>query len=96
VDDAAGEAFDKTAQLLGLGYPGGPALAQLAAQGRAGRYKLPRPMLEQMHKSGNLDFSFSVYNLFNQKYSDPGGPEQVMPSIQQDGRTFWVKLTYRF
>ena len=59
LDDAAGEAFDKTAQLLGLGYPGGPALAQLAAQGRADRHKLPRPMLEPMHKTGNLDFSFS-------------------------------------
>jgi N6-L-threonylcarbamoyladenine synthase len=59
VDDAAGEAFDKTANLLGLGYPGGPALAQLAGAGRAGKYKLPRPMLEQMHRTGNLDFSFS-------------------------------------
>ena len=54
-DDAAGEAFDKTAKLLGLGYPGGPALSRLAAQGRAGRYRLPRPMLG----SGDLDFSFS-------------------------------------
>jgi N6-L-threonylcarbamoyladenine synthase len=55
VDDAAGEAFDKTAKLLGLGYPGGPALAQLAASGTAGRFSLPRPMLA----SGDLDFSFS-------------------------------------
>jgi N6-L-threonylcarbamoyladenine synthase len=55
VDDAAGEAFDKSAKLLGLGYPGGPALAKLAASGRPGLYKLPRPMLH----SGNLDFSFS-------------------------------------
>ncbi|HMJ49629.1 MAG TPA: tRNA (adenosine(37)-N6)-threonylcarbamoyltransferase complex transferase subunit TsaD, partial [Burkholderiales bacterium] len=55
VDDAAGEAFDKTAKLLGLGYPGGPVLAQLAQQGDAGRFKLPRPMLH----SGDLDFSFS-------------------------------------
>jgi len=55
LDDAAGEAFDKTAQLLELGYPGGPALAALAAQGTAGRVKLPRPMLH----SGDLDFSFS-------------------------------------
>ncbi|MDP1996199.1 MAG: tRNA (adenosine(37)-N6)-threonylcarbamoyltransferase complex transferase subunit TsaD [Gallionella sp.] len=55
LDDAAGEAFDKSAKLLGLGYPGGPALAKLAASGRPGRYKLPRPMLH----SGNLDFSFS-------------------------------------
>jgi N6-L-threonylcarbamoyladenine synthase len=55
MDDAAGEAFDKTAKLLGLGYPGGPALAKLAEQGQAGVINLPRPMLH----SGNLDFSFS-------------------------------------
>jgi len=55
LDDAAGEAFDKSAKLLGLDYPGGPALAKLAASGRPGEFKLPRPMLH----SGNLDFSFS-------------------------------------
>lgn len=55
VDDAAGEAFDKTAKLLGLGYPGGPQLARLAESGGTGRFKLPRPML----RSGDLDFSFS-------------------------------------
>ncbi|SRR6266581_3122718 len=55
LDDAAGEAFDKTAKLLGLGYPGGPALAALAAQGTPGRTRLPRPMLN----SGDFDFSFS-------------------------------------
>jgi N6-L-threonylcarbamoyladenine synthase len=54
-DDAAGEAFDKTAQLLGLGYPGGPAVSALAEKGKPGRYRLPRPMLS----SGDLDFSFS-------------------------------------
>jgi N6-L-threonylcarbamoyladenine synthase len=54
-DDAAGEAFDKTAKLLGLGYPGGPALSALAEKGRPGRHALPRPMLQ----SGDLDFSFS-------------------------------------
>jgi N6-L-threonylcarbamoyladenine synthase len=54
-DDAAGEAFDKTAKLLGLGYPGGPALARLAETGRAGALSLPRPM----HDSGDLDTSFS-------------------------------------
>jgi N6-L-threonylcarbamoyladenine synthase len=53
-DDAAGEAFDKTAQLLGLGYPGGPALSQLAERGAPGRYRLPRPMI-----AAGLDFSFS-------------------------------------
>ncbi len=55
VDDAAGEAFDKTAKLLGLGYPGGPALAKLAEHGRPGRFRLPRPM----RASGDLNFSFS-------------------------------------
>lgn len=55
LDDAAGEAFDKTAQLLGLGYPGGPALSKLAATGDAARFSLPRPMLN----SGDFDFSFS-------------------------------------
>ena len=55
LDDAAGEAFDKSAKLLDLNYPGGPALAKLAASGRPGLYKLPRPMLH----SGDLDFSFS-------------------------------------
>jgi N6-L-threonylcarbamoyladenine synthase len=54
-DDAAGEAFDKTAKLLGLPYPGGAALAQLATGGRPGRFKFPRPMIA----SGDLDFSFS-------------------------------------
>ena len=54
-DDAAGEAFDKTAQLLGLGYPGGPALSKLAESGKPGRYRLPRPMIS----SGDLEFSFS-------------------------------------
>ncbi|MGE3862908.1 MAG: tRNA (adenosine(37)-N6)-threonylcarbamoyltransferase complex transferase subunit TsaD [Burkholderiaceae bacterium] len=55
LDDAAGEAFDKSAKLLGLGYPGGPAIAALASRGTPGRYTLPRPMLH----SGDLDFSFS-------------------------------------
>jgi N6-L-threonylcarbamoyladenine synthase len=55
LDDAAGEAFDKTAKLLGLGYPGGPALTRLAEQGNPEAISLPRPMLH----SGNLDFSFS-------------------------------------
>lgn len=55
LDDAAGEAFDKTAKLLGLDYPGGPALSKLAQHGTPGRFTLPRPML----KSGDLNFSFS-------------------------------------
>lgn len=55
LDDAAGEAFDKTAMLLGLGYPGGPALAKMAENGNKRAFSFPRPMLH----SKNLDFSFS-------------------------------------
>jgi N6-L-threonylcarbamoyladenine synthase len=55
LDDAAGEAFDKSAKLLGLGYPGGPAISRLAEFGDPGAYKLPRPMLH----SKDLNFSFS-------------------------------------
>src|SRR5215472_13068224 len=54
-DDAAGEAFDKTAKLLGLAYPGGPQLAQIAAEGRPGVFAFPRPMLDR----AGLEFSFS-------------------------------------
>jgi len=54
-DDAAGEAFDKTAKLLGLPYPGGPHLARLAARGRRGAFEFPRPMLDRP----GLEFSFS-------------------------------------
>ena len=55
IDDAAGEAFDKSAKLLGLGYPGGPALSKLAQSGDPTAFQLPRPLLH----SGNLDFSFA-------------------------------------
>ena len=60
LDDAAGEAFDKTAKLLGLGYPGGPALAQLAGQGDPKRFRFPRPMTDRP----GLDFSFSGLKTF--------------------------------
>lgn len=60
LDDAVGEAFDKTAKLLGLGYPGGPAVAKLAEQGTAGRFKFPRPMVNRP----GLDFSFSGLKTF--------------------------------
>lgn len=55
IDDAVGEAFDKTAKMLDLGYPGGPALAKLAEQGTVGAYEFPRPMINRP----GLDFSFS-------------------------------------
>ncbi len=60
LDDAVGEAFDKTAKLLGLGYPGGPELAKLAEQGEGGRFSFPRPMTDRP----GLDFSFSGLKTF--------------------------------
>ena len=60
IDDAAGEAFDKTAKLLGLDYPGGPHLAKLAEEGEAGHYKFPRPMTDRP----GLDMSFSGLKTF--------------------------------
>ncbi len=60
VDDAAGEAFDKTAKLLGLDYPGGPVLAKMAENGENGKYKFPRPMTDRP----GLDFSFSGLKTF--------------------------------
>lgn len=60
IDDAAGEAFDKTAKLLGLDYPGGPMLSKMAQQGNAGRFVFPRPMTDRP----GLDFSFSGLKTF--------------------------------
>ncbi len=73
IDDAAGEAFDKSAKLLGLDYPGGPALARLAEAGRADAYALPRPLLH----SGNLDFSFAGLKtaVLTQVRKLPAGPD---------------------
>jgi N6-L-threonylcarbamoyladenine synthase len=60
IDDAAGEAFDKTAKMLGLGYPGGPAVARLATLGNSARFRFPRPMTDRP----GLDFSFSGLKTF--------------------------------
>ncbi len=83
LDDAAGEAFDKTAKLIGLGYPGGPQLAALAGDGRAGRFRLPRPMLH----SGDLDFSFSglktaVLNVVSAPQWQPGDAADLAADFQ--------------
>ena len=80
IDDAAGEAFDKSAKLLGLAYPGGPALSKLAEQGDATAFKLPRPLL----KSGNLDFSFAglktaVMVQAKKLALAQGGPVEALP-----------------
>ncbi|HYP67661.1 MAG TPA: tRNA (adenosine(37)-N6)-threonylcarbamoyltransferase complex transferase subunit TsaD [Thiobacillaceae bacterium] len=82
LDDAAGEAFDKTAQLLGLGYPGGPAVSRRAEQGNPARFKLPRPMLN----SGDLNFSFSglktaVLTLRN-KHPEPAERADIAAAFQ--------------
>lgn len=82
LDDAAGEAFDKTAKLLGLGYPGGPAIAALAAQGDAGRYDLPRPKIH----SDDLDFSFSGLKtaVMTRMRQLQAGPEEVDERMRAD------------
>ncbi len=84
VDDAAGEAFDKTAQLLGLDYPGGPALAALAQGGMAGRFSLPRPKIS----SDDLEFSFSglktaVVTLLRKHDLDAQGRADLAAEFQQ-------------
>lgn len=82
LDDAAGEAFDKTAKILGLGYPGGPLLAQLAQQGNAKRFRFPRPMTDRP----GLDFSFSglktfALNTWKQHSQDPVNLQQTKADI---------------
>ena len=78
LDDAAGEAFDKTAKLLGLPYPGGPALAQMAEAGRPGAVKLPRPMLH----SGDLNFSFSgLKTAVLTKVREIGAPNEQQQAV---------------
>ncbi len=85
-DDASGECFDKTAQMLGLGYPGGPAIAAAALKGRVDAYALPRPMLNEK----NYDFSFSglktavLYTIRNSKLDvkDPKVVADLAASIQ--------------
>lgn len=78
IDDAAGEAFDKTAKLLGLDYPGGPLLAKLAEKGEPGHYKFPRPMTDRP----GLDFSFSGLKTFAANtIRDCDGNEQTHANI---------------
>jgi N6-L-threonylcarbamoyladenine synthase len=63
LDDAAGEAFDKVAKLLGLGYPGGPVIERLARDGDPGRYAFPRPMLQDLEREGSNRYAFSFSGL---------------------------------
>lgn len=83
LDDAAGEAFDKTAKLLGLGYPGGPALARCAQQGDPTRYPFPRPMTDRP----GLDFSFSglkthTRNLWRQHHTQANAQADICAGFQ--------------
>lgn len=85
LDDAAGEAFDKTAKMLGLGYPGGPALARLAEKGVAGAYKFPRPMTDRP----GLDFSFSglktfALNTWQKLQAESEGEAEKLEQAQAD------------
>ncbi|MGP4842823.1 tRNA (adenosine(37)-N6)-threonylcarbamoyltransferase complex transferase subunit TsaD [Marinobacter sp. 1Y8] len=82
VDDAAGEAFDKAAKMLGLDYPGGPGIARLAEQGSSGRYRFPRPMTDRP----GLDFSFSglktyTLNTVNKARAEGGLNDQTRADI---------------
>jgi len=78
VDDAAGEAFDKTAKLLGLAYPGGPAISRLAEQGNPDRFRFPRPMTNRP----GLDFSFSGLKTFAvNTLAENGDDEQTKADI---------------
>ena len=63
LDDAAGEAFDKVANLLGLGYPGGPAIERVARTGTANRFQFPRPMLQELERGGPHRYAFSFSGL---------------------------------
>jgi tRNA N6-adenosine threonylcarbamoyltransferase len=63
LDDAAGEAFDKVAKLLGLGYPGGAPIERLAREGRPGRFRFPRPMLQELEREGPNRYAFSFSGL---------------------------------
>jgi len=83
LDDAAGEAFDKTAKLMDLAYPGGPALARLAAEGKPGRFKFARPMTNQP----GLDFSFSGLKTqamlaYRKNESDPAAKADIAHAFE--------------
>lgn len=93
VDDAVGEAFDKTAKLLGLPYPGGPALSKLAEQGDPKRFHFPRPMVSHP----DLNFSFSglktfAANCFHQTAEDPQLRADIAAAFQEAVvDTLWIK-----
>jgi len=80
LDDAVGEAFDKTAKILGLGYPGGPALSKLAKEGDSEKFRFPRPMIDKP----NLDFSFSGLKTFarNTFHNNPDNKANIAVAFE--------------
>jgi N6-L-threonylcarbamoyladenine synthase len=77
IDDAAGEAFDKTAKLLGLGFPGGPAVERAARHGDPQRFKLPRSLLDQDGERSSLDMSFSGLKSAVRRFAEANAPLSV-------------------
>jgi len=94
LDDAAGEAFDKVANLLGLGYPGGAAIERLARQGTPGRFRFPRPMLQELERDGPNRYAFSFSGLKTavlravRAGEGPGSNEAVLPEPADLARAF--------
>ncbi len=90
LDDAAGEAFDKVAKLLGLGYPGGPVIERLAQEGEPGRFVFPRPMLQDLDREGPNRYAFSFSGLKTAVLravrggADPSSPTE--PPSERDRR----------
>jgi N6-L-threonylcarbamoyladenine synthase len=89
LDDAAGEAFDKVAKLLGLGYPGGPAIERLAREGRPGQYRFPLPMLHELERDGPHRYAFSFSGLKTAvlrtvKDGRPASDQSISPAIIAD------------
>lgn len=96
LDDAAGEAFDKVAKFLGLGFPGGPVIGKLSLQGKSSAYNFPRPLLRQK----NLDFSFSglktaVINMFKDKDTGTLPVPDIAASFQEAVVEVLVSKTLR-
>jgi N6-L-threonylcarbamoyladenine synthase len=89
LDDAAGEAFDKVAKLLGLGYPGGPVIERLAKEGEPGRFTFPRPMLQELDREGPNRYAFSFSGLKTAvlravRGADPTRPTELL--LERDRR----------
>jgi N6-L-threonylcarbamoyladenine synthase len=107
LDDAVGEAFDKVANLLGLGYPGGAALERLAREGQAGRFRFPTPLLQELDRGGANQYAFSFSGLKTavlravrdggtlEKSTRPGVPADIARGFQEAAVEVLVAKTAR-